>query len=84
MECGTVYFVKNKDENGFLDDTKFYNSVNKTIVFIWICVFVNSCINALRTKVYAEMVNIVNDKTKLLPKQIVYCNKFMNPSCLEL
>lgn len=34
MEYGRLYSMKNKNENGFLDADKFYNLLNKSIVFI--------------------------------------------------
>lgn len=58
----SVYFMKNKDENGLLDDTKFYNFLNKITAFIWTYAVVNPGVNALRTPVYAEMVNVVEGK----------------------
>lgn len=59
----SVYFLKNKDENNLLEDNEFYNFLNKTIAFIWTYAFVNPGVNALRTPVYAEMVNIINGKS---------------------
>lgn len=58
----SVYFMKNKDCNNKLEDESFYNFLNKTIAFIWTFAITNPGVNALRTPVYAEMVNIVNDK----------------------
>ena len=49
-----------KDKNNLLDDELFYNFLNKIIAFIWAYAVVNPGVNALRTPVYAEMVNIVN------------------------
>ena len=56
----TVYFLKNRDENGLLEEGDFYNFLNKMIPFIWTYALVNPGVNALRTPVYAEMVNIIN------------------------
>lgn len=58
----TVYFLKNRDENGLLEEGDFYNFLNKMIPFIWTYALVNPGVNALRTPVYAEMVNIINGK----------------------
>ena len=58
----SVYFMQNKDANGMLDDTKFYNFLNKITAFIWTYAVVNPGVNALRTPVYAEMVNVVEGK----------------------
>lgn len=57
----SVYYMQNKDENGLLDDEQFYLFLNKTIAFIWAYAVMNPGVNALRTPVYAEMVNIVNN-----------------------
>lgn len=59
----TVYFLKNKDEDGLLKEDDFYNFLNKMIPFIWTYALVNPGVNALRTPVYAEMVNIINGKS---------------------
>jgi len=57
----SVYFMQNKDMDGKLDDDKFYTFLNKTIAFIWAYAITNPGVNALRTPIYAEMVNIVKD-----------------------
>lgn len=59
----SVYFMQNKDNEGFLDDEKFYSFLNKITAFIWTYAITNPGVNALRTPVYAEMVNIVEGKT---------------------
>lgn len=58
----SVYFMHNKDENGLLNDEAFYAFLTKIIGFIWAYALTNPGVNALRTPVYAEMVNIVNDR----------------------
>ncbi|MBQ8635683.1 DUF262 domain-containing protein [bacterium] len=58
----SVYFMQNKDNEGILDEDKFYNFLNKITGFIWTYAVTNPGVNALRTPVYAEMVNLVNDK----------------------
>ena len=58
----SVYFMQNKDDEGLLDDEKFYTFLQKIAGFIWTYAITNPGVNALRTPVYAEMVNIVNDK----------------------
>ena len=58
----SVYFMQNKDNEGFLDDEKFYTFLNKIIAFIWSYAITNPGVNALRTPVFAEMVNIVENK----------------------
>ena len=58
----SVYFMQNKDANGNLDDTKFCAFLTKIIAFIWTYAVVNPGVNALRTPVYAEMVNLIEGK----------------------
>lgn len=58
----TVYFMQNKDAAGMLDDDAFFVFLNKIIGFIWTYAVTNPGVNALRTPVYAEMVNIVNNQ----------------------
>lgn len=57
----SVYFMQNKDENGHLEDEAFFNFLNKIIAFIWCYAVTHPGVNALRTPVYAEMINIVNN-----------------------
>lgn len=57
----SVYFMKKKDADGMLDDDEFYAFLQKITGFIWTYAVSNPGVNALRTPVYAEMVNIVND-----------------------
>ena len=56
----SVYFMANKDKDGALDDDAFYNFLVKITAFIWAYAVTNPGVNALRTPVYAEMVNVVN------------------------
>lgn len=58
----SVYFMQNKDANGKLDDAKFYAFLTKITAFIWTYAIVNPGVNALRTPVYAEMVNLIEGK----------------------
>ena len=58
----SVYFMKNKDAHGMLDDEEFYQFLNKITGFIWTYAVTNPGVNALRTPVYTEMVNIVNNR----------------------
>lgn len=57
----SVYFMQNKDENNNLDNDKFSNFLDKITAFIWTYAVTNPGVNSLRTPVYAEMINIVND-----------------------
>ena len=56
----SVYFMQNKDDSGLLEDDGFFAFLNKIIGFIWTYAVTNPGVNALRTPVYSEMVNIVN------------------------
>lgn len=58
----SVYFMQNKDSENQLDEEKFYNFLDTIIPFIWAYAVYNPGVNALRTPVYAEMINIVNNK----------------------
>ena len=56
----SVYFMQNKDAEGMLDDDAFSAFLDKITAFIWTYAVTNPGVNALRTPVFAEMVNIVN------------------------
>lgn len=58
----SVYYMHNKDENGLLDDEKFFGFLHKITGFIWGYAVTNPGVNSLRTPVFAEMINIVNDR----------------------
>ena len=58
----SVYFMQNKDEHGMLDNEKFTAFLSKITAFIFAYAVTNPGVNALRTPVYAEMVNIVEGK----------------------
>lgn len=58
----SVFYMANRDANGMLDDQAFYEFLNKIIGFIWAYAIVNPGVNALRTPVYAEMLNVVAHK----------------------
>jgi hypothetical protein len=55
--------MHNKDTDDNLDDQRFGDFLSKIIAFIWTYAVINPGVNALRTPVYAEMVNIVNNKS---------------------
>ncbi len=59
----SVYFLHNKDAKEQLDETKLEEFLTKIIAFVWAYSFINPGVNALRTPIYAEMINIVTDKT---------------------
>jgi uncharacterized protein with ParB-like and HNH nuclease domain len=58
----SVYFLHKKDAKGLLEESDLEVFLDKIIAFVWAFSFTNPGVNALRTPIYAEMVNIVNDK----------------------
>jgi uncharacterized protein with ParB-like and HNH nuclease domain len=58
----SVYFLHNKDVNQQLAELKLDEFLSKIIAFVWAYSFANPGVNALRTPVYAEMINIVTNK----------------------
>lgn len=58
----SVYFMHYKDENGSLEDDKFYTFLCKTTAFVWAYALTNPGLNSLRTPIFAEMVNIIKGK----------------------
>lgn len=58
----SVYFMKNKDADGNLDNEKFCEFLTKITAFIWAYAVTNPGVNAPRRPVYAEMINIVENK----------------------
>ena len=58
----SAYFLHNKDFNNKLDEEKLYTFLSRITAFIWAYAITNPGVNALRTPLYAEMVNLVNGK----------------------
>ena len=58
----SVYFMQNKDFEGKLEETKLIKFLDKSIAFIWTYAIVNPGVNALRTPIYSEMINIINNQ----------------------
>lgn len=58
----SVYFMHNKNTENMLDEEKFSIFLNKITAFIWTYAFVHPGLNALRTPVYTEMINIIENK----------------------
>lgn len=58
----SVYFLQNKNQDGKLEEKSLGDFLSKTIGFVWAYAFVYPGVNALRTPVYAEMINIVTNK----------------------
>lgn len=55
----SVYFLQNSTDDGILEDTKFCKFLNRITAFIFAYAITNPGVNALRTPVYDEMVNLV-------------------------
>ena len=58
----SVYYMKNKDAEGRLDQARFNGFLRKTIGFVWAYAMTNPGVNALRTPIYNEMINIIEGK----------------------
>ena len=56
----SVYYMANRAVDGTLDDDAFFTFLSKITGFIWAYAITNPGVNALRTPIYAEMINIVN------------------------
>ena len=56
----SVYYLTNRDTEGKLDDDALYAFLKKTIAFVWAYAVTNPGVNALRTPIFAEMINVVN------------------------
>lgn len=56
----SVYFLRHRTKDGMLEDAKFHKFLNRITAFIFAYAITNPGVNALRTPVYDEMVNIVN------------------------
>ena len=57
-----VYFMHNKDSNGFLNDEQFYRFLNKITAFIWAYTIMKPGITSLRGPLLSEMVNITSGR----------------------
>lgn len=57
-----AFYTKFGHMQDMLDDDAFYQFLNRITGFIWTYAVTNPGVNALRTPVYAEMVNIVNNR----------------------
>ncbi len=55
----SVYFLRNKNENGLMDNARFGLFLDKITAFIFAYAITNPGVNALRTPIYAEMINII-------------------------
>lgn len=55
----SVYFLRNRADDGMLEDTAFCKFLDRITAFIFAYAITNPGVNALRTPVYDEMVNLV-------------------------
>jgi len=55
----SVYFLQNRTDEGMLENVEFCEFLDKITAFIFAYAITNPGVNALRTPVYDEMVNIV-------------------------
>ena len=58
----SVYFLHNRDKNNQLEEKLLDEFLTKIIAFVWGFSFINPGVNALRTPVYAEMINVVTNQ----------------------
>lgn len=56
----SVYFMANRRDDGSLEETAFRDFLSRIIGFIWAYAIERPGVNALRSPVYPEMINIVN------------------------
>lgn len=63
----SVWFLANCDSEGHLDDDKLYVFLNKITAFIFAYAIERPGVNALRSPVYPEMVNIVEGRPVEFP-----------------
>lgn len=61
----SVWFLANRDKDGNLDDGEFYGFLNLITGFIFAYAVERPGVNALRSPVYPEMINIVEHKPVL-------------------
>lgn len=57
----SVYYMTYKDASGQLDEAAFVSFLKKVIGFVWTYAVTNPGVNALRTPIFAEMLNIINN-----------------------
>ncbi|AFU72256.1 hypothetical protein BAST_1689 [Bifidobacterium asteroides PRL2011] len=74
----SVYYMAKRDQNGMLDDESFYQFLDKIIAFIWAYAITNPGVNALRTPVFAEMINIVNGQPVTFSEYLFHTKQLQN------
>ena len=58
----SVYFMVEKDANDQLEEDALNIFLDRMTAFVWSYALTNPGVNALRTPIYAEMVNMINHK----------------------
>ena len=58
----SVFFLQNKNSENQLEENKLDIFLKHTIAFVWGYSFTNPGVNALRTPIFAEMINIINNQ----------------------
>ena len=56
----SVYYLKNRAEDGSLEEAALCRFLDKITGFIWSYAVTNPGVNSLRTPIYAEMINIID------------------------
>lgn len=56
----SVYYMKNRQADGNLDEADLFTFLNKITAFTWAYAVTNPGVNSLRTPMYAEMINIID------------------------
>lgn len=74
----SVYYMANRDSKGMLEDNEFYEFLNKITAFIWAYAVTNPGVNALRTPVFAEMINIVNGQPVTFNEFLFHTQQLQN------
>lgn len=64
----SVYFLQNRSDGEMLEDTRFSKFLNRTTAFIFTHAITNPGVNALRTPVYDEMIQIINGQDATFSK----------------
>lgn len=68
----SVYYLSNKDDEDLLEEKSFDLFLNKITAFIYAYAITNPGVNALRTPVFEEMINIINGK------EVTFANRKFN------
>lgn len=58
----SVYYMTNKDKDGYLDNDSFFEFLNLSISFIFTYAVTNPGVNSLRNPIFSEMLNVVQKK----------------------